>query len=632
MRFGHLVVRALALALLLTSFHSPAAAPVRTLTAFRDEAELKEWLHRMRPPRMESRRTADGVGSLALQAAPAAPAAMADAKTAASNESVTNNQVAGVDEGGIVKAHGEHLVILRRGRLFTVRLGSTASGPVAAVDAFGPGIDPAGAWYDEMLIDGDNVVVIGYSYARGGTEVGLFRIDRAGTLAHRGTWHLRSNDYYSSRNYASRMVGGKLVFYSPLYLNLHGDALAQFPAMRRWQADAERAEFRRIAPATSVYRTDDDLDPRAGIALHTVTICDLSGGTLDCRATAVLGPAGRVFHVAESSVYVWTSGRTRPVPGAEAAPARAQAAVFRLPLDGGAPTALKTSGSPIDQFSFLERDDHLNVLVRAQGRGEAMWSAETAAGDLALLRVPLAAFGDGRETAPAWAYKALARAEGSVVQNRFVGEHLLYGSGNPWGRARPAAGQAVQVVRYADASPARAIPLGHAIDRIEALGSDAVVVGSSGADLVFSTLRLGRDAALAHRLVRENAAQGETRSHGFFYKPADTRRGIIGLPIVGSGRPGHRQLVEGSAAVVYLRNDALRLSDIGTLEARAAGGRNDHCRASCVDWYGNARPLFLRNRVFALMGYEIVEGRVSGNRIDEVGRTSFAPGVPEVAH
>ena len=58
--------------------------------------------------------------------------------------------------------------------------------------------------------EGDTIVVIGFSYARGGTEVGLFDIDRAGKLAHRATYHLRSNDYYSSRNYASRLVGSKL--------------------------------------------------------------------------------------------------------------------------------------------------------------------------------------------------------------------------------------------------------------------------------------------------------------------------------------------------------------------------------------------------------------------------------------
>jgi hypothetical protein len=52
---------------------------------------------------------------------------------------------------------------------------------------------------------------------------------------------------------------------------------------------------------------------------------------------------------------------------------------------------------------------------------------------------------------------------------------------------------------------------------------------------------------------------------------------------------------------------------------------NDNCKASCFDWYGNARPLFIRNRVFALLGYELVEGKVSDNRILESRRVNYSP-------
>ena len=63
-------------------------------------------------------------------------------------------------------------------------------------------------------------------------------------------------------------------------------------------------------------------------------------------------------------------------------------------------------------------------------------------------------------------------------------------------------------------------------------------------------------------------------------------------------------------------NDALMLSEMGELSAKPEAGRNDNCRASCVDWYGNARPLFLKNRVLALMGCEIVEAQLSRHTID----------------
>ena len=42
------------------------------------------------------------------------------------------------------------------------------------------------------------------------------------------------------------------------------------------------------------------------------------------------------------------------------------------------------------------------------------------------------------------------------------------------------------------------------------------------------------------------------------------------------------------------------------------------------------RPIFTGGRVFALMGYELVEGSMRGNHIVEVGRLDFAQ--PAVRH
>lgn len=554
-------------------------------------------------------------------AAPAAPAAATPAGTA--GESVTNVQHAGVDEGGIVKVHGDYLVVLRRGRLFTVRIGDGALEPVAAVDAFGPGIDPDGAWYDELLVSGDLVVVIGFSYERGGTEVGLFRIDPAGGLAHRATYHLRSGDYYSSRNYASRLVGGKLVFYAPLpvYMDEEEDLFASFPAFRRW--GAADTTFRPTAAATRVYRPAGGLGLDDELVLHTVTVCGLEGDEMDCQATALFGPEGRVFYVSPQSVYVWTTVWPAWYEDEEAPP---RSVLYRMPLDGSAPTGLRVTGGPVDQLSFLESGDgHLNVLVRSDGYGEGMWGAEWASGEVALLRVPLTAFGDGSRAAPDERYRALPYPASGAFQNRFVGDWLLYGTGAGWGRARADSARAY-AVRWAGGGTVDSLPLPHGVDRIEAMGSGAVVVGSDGSDLHFSGVRLGDSARPAHRYTRPGASQGETRTHGFFYRPDGEDSGLLGLPIRGSGRPGYEHLLRGSASVLFLRNRDFRLSELGELAAGEPSTVDDGCRASCVDWYGNARPLFLRGRVFALLGYEIVEGAVEDGRIRETRRVSFAPG------
>jgi hypothetical protein len=598
-----------------------------TLTPFRNDRQLRALFARLHAKASERGRVGASVDGDLVAEAPAAAAApvlesAAPAASAPEQEaSITNVQTAGVDEGGIVKRRGDHLVVLRRGRLFTLKIGDDSLRPVSMVDAWGPDIDPDGAWYDEMLVADDTIVVIGYSYRRSGTEIGLFDLSPDGRIAYRGTWHLRSNDYYSSRNYASRLIGDKLVFYSPLFIDFAEDDLgAILPGLRRWRKDQpDDARFTRILPADRIYRAPRELDVDAGVALHTVTICDLAQPTFACTATAVLGAPGQTFYVAGDAAYVWTN------PFVWDAPATKRVSdVFRIPLDGGAPRALQATGAPIDQLSFLERDGHLNVLVASEADGQWMWASERAAGTLALLRVPLTMFGNGRQVARAAHYRVLdprsLAADARGLSNRFVGDWLLLGASQPRGGEYRREPLPAQAIRYADDGGFMSIEVGHGVERIEAMGGDAILIGNRGADLHFSSLRLGARPGIADVYVQPNAAQGESRTHGFFYRPTGDDAGYVGLPTLGRDRRG-----QDTASVIFLRNRALSLSPAGALDARGAARPDDGCRASCVDWYGNARPIFIGERVFALLGYELVEGRYANERIVERRRVDFSP-------
>jgi hypothetical protein len=617
-------------AALAANAYAREASAKKTMRSFRSEKELKSYFRKLAAQRQrESQRAARTLSAPVVAAADASPSTgVARAVTSAASkaqagedESVTNVQHAGVDEGGIVKLHGNHLVVLRRGRLFTIAIGGGALKPISTLDAFGPDIDPDDAWYDEMLVSDDTVVVLGYSYERGGTEIGLFNINAAGHLRYRATYHLRSNDYYSSRNYASRLIGSKLVFYTPLYLSVDAeDPFEEFPAMRKWHKGAEDSEFQRIVAATRVYRPERSINTNASLALHTVTVCDLARDDLGCVGTAVIGPEGRVFYVSPESVYVWVSDWEDAEENK-----RAGSMLYRMPLDGSGPSALGVSGSPVDQFSFLSSEDNqLNVLVRSEAVGDGMWGAEVAEGDVALMRVPLRSFSDGSEDAPKSSYRPLPKPAGDTFQNRFVGDYLLYGTGSGWGPPERANESSLYAVRWAGGKTAT-LKLPHGVDRIEAMGTGAVVVGTDGENLHFTGVRLGEQPGIADRYTRKDASQGELRSHGFFYKPDGPDSGLLGLPISTPGRPGYEHLFAESASILFLRNDSLHLTEVGDLAARPEGAADDDCRASCVDWYGNARPLFVRGRVFALLGYEIVEGNLADNRIRETRRVSFAP-------
>ncbi len=494
----------------------PEAARPRTMQPFHSDSELAAYLKEVAAKQRRAMRVSGALMSkaeLAPSAAPSAGLANADAK----EESVTNVQHAGVDEGSIVKLHGNYLVVLRRGRLFTISIQDGDLRPVSTSDAFGPDIDPRGTWYDEMLISKDTIVVIGYSYERGGTEVGLFHIDGKGMLTYESTYHLRSNDYYSSRNYASRLIGTKLIFYAPMYVNAYGQYPYQgFPAVRKWHKSATASEFRRILAAQQVYKPADAIDLDYGQTLHTVTVCDLASGDFDCRATSVFGPPGRVFYVSPKAIYVWVTRWAY-----DPRHTHTQSMVYRMPLDGSAPSALKVSGSPVDQFSFLESEDgYLNVLVRADAAGDSMWSAESAAGSVALMRIALDAFSDGSAAVPASSYEKLPTPKGYTFQNRFVGKYLLYGTGSGWWGQQKTERSSLYAVRW-ETGDWHDVALDHGTDRIEVMGSDAVVIGSEGNDLHFTAVSLGAAPQVADEFVHKQASQGELRSHGFFYKPED---------------------------------------------------------------------------------------------------------------
>ena len=606
-------------------------APVKKrMKSFRSERELaryfaaliekrrREETRRAAKARREARRAEKKFKDMVVVTA--SPEAMLQSETVtiqSTAETVTNTQEAGVDEGGIVKVHGNHLVVLRRGRLFTVAINDGELKPISAIDAFGPGIDPEDSWYDEMLISDDTVVVVGYSYARGGTEVGLFDISNDGQLSYRSTYHVRSGDYYSSRNYASRLIGSKLIFYSPQFVGPHrADLNKSFPSVRKWHDKATNNEFRRIVEATRVYRPATEFDFQNGIAFHSLTVCDLANRGFDCQGTTVLGPSGHVFYVSPAAVYVWAGARKKN--------GKNKSVVFRLPLDGSGPSALRVSGSPVDQFSFLESEDrHLNVLVRSESTGDGMWEAEVAEGDVALMRIPIMSFSDGSDLVPAYRYRPLEKPEGYAFQNRFVGNYLLYGTGSGWGNPSSAAESKLFTVDWISGYSHQLL-LTHGVDRIERIGADAVIVGTDGKNLHFSSVRLNQLPEVVSRYTREQASQGELRSHGFFYKTDDQNSGTLGLPISTPGRPGYKHLTENSAAILFLRNDSLQLREVGELGAQPDEVIDDQCRASCVDWYGNARPLFLRGRIFALLGYELVEGSLAGGRMREVRRINYA--------
>jgi len=395
------------------------------------------------------------------------------------------------------------------------------------------------------------------------------------------------------------------------------------PAVRRWEGSDRNGDgFVRIASARRIYLPEPwrrrgymDVD-----TFHTVTTCDLAARDFDCTAKAVLGQSSRTFYVSQSAVYVWT--------GNLGGRGRRAAMVYRMPLDRGAPQAVMAAGNPVDQFSFREDAGRLDVVVRERGGGDGMWRSERTGGDAALLQVPLSAFGDGSGVARAAAYRPLP-ADGWQFHNRFVGRFLLYGVEG---------GVSVNVLNVVpvDGGAATRLDLPHAVGRLDAIGGDGVVIGMDGrGSLGFSAIGLGARVRIEDSDFFPHAREGENRSQAFFYRPdpgdAEGTSGMMALPITRELTGGGTKFLGAGSEIAFLSRVRRKLAPAGELVADAANARDDGCLASCVDWYGNARPIFLGDRLFALMGYELVEGSIDGGVVREARRLDFSPAGARVA-
>jgi hypothetical protein len=558
-----------------------------------------------------------GASAAAAESASRARPAPTPTATNHSN-SITNNQVANVDEGDIVKASGDDLIILRRGHLFRVSTANNSLRRVGHAPAFAPGTQP-GDWYDELLVDGDIALVLGYSYQAEATEVNRFRLERGGAIRYLDTFYLRSDDYYSSENYATRLVNGRFVMYVPMNLT---DGDMRLPAVRLGRAGG----FRTMLDFTSVFATSGE---RASSTLHAVLQCDVHAARVECSAHGVMGASSRTFYVSNSAVYVWTTEDEYGPRAAGEPPPRSW--VVRMPHAAGAQAgAAQIHGGPVDQFAFDERDGALHLLLRDESRGDGMWSGRRAGGGISALRIPLARM-DGTVTdAPAQAYTMLVSASPyGAFKERWIGEWAVFSTSSYAGRGHfrmraPIDEQPPKLFAYRSTDQ-RLFELRteQRVERIEPLGQHALVVGPGADGLVLTPIALDGASPEPYAALRlPGVSQGETRSHGFFFNPSGPREGVFGIATTAPSSDGEGP---GSSDVSFFRVEQLALRSIGTVAARAR--RDSRCSTSCYDWYGNTRPIFWGDRVFALMGDEVVEAQLAQQALTERRRIDYGLGV-----
>lgn len=577
-------------------------------------------------------------GSRMPSASIAMPVTAVTSETSGADVTITNVQKAGVDEGDIVKRIGKHLVVLQDGRLFSVNMEALTLSDRSNVYAG----DIDDAWYDEILVSGNRVLVTGYNYMEDATQLTVMAMDAEGRFTREGTFFLSSGDYYDTSNYATRLVGDQLVIYSPLDLTeLRPEDAVTYPVVRRWSPQpASAGAPRQLFNARDIYRpVQDTLYPM----VHTISFCDLGVEAvkkdLSCRTTAFVGPPNRTFYVSPDDVFVWLAGgeyvwdETCHAGKALAFNDGPKSSVFRIPVSDAKPGVMHTRGAPLDQFSMDSFRGEFRALLY-WGRTDCNPRKDDGEAQLKYFSAPMSMFRDDVRTASQARY-AQAPSLGPDVhafENRFTDDYVVYGARESyWARspdqedpAKTARVVALPVKRPGDAVMMTAP---HDVSRIERLGADIVTTGyQDWKGLSVSMIDLDAAPRIADTVKMEGRYESEGRSHAFNARLDADRSGVMGIPTVAVPAESYRfwwRSEESDVSFLTYDKDG-RIALAGDLLAgKDTVDPSYTCEVSCIDWYGNSRPSFIGERIYALSGTEIIEGRLAEGKVMEVRRVNL---------
>ena len=235
-----------------------------------------------------------------------------------------------------------------------------------------------------------------------------------------------------------------------------------------------------------------------------------------------------------------------------------------------------------------------------------------------------------------------ARKRSASVRSlvKIADDWLVFGGRDSWRGyppdedAEPQASKAVAVPvkRPRDAV---VIDIPHNIVRTERVGNDIIVNGyRDDKGLNLTLIGLGGNARILSTTFLSRRYESEGRSHAFNSVVDEGGNGIIGVPTVkGTEESGRWWWRSDTSDLSFLtKSPAGKLADAGALIAVPADDVETHpdyeCEVSCIDWYGNSRPVFLAGRIFGLMGTSLVEARIDAGQIKEIARIDLTTPLP----
>ncbi len=535
--------------------------------------------------------------------------AVTGSRISGESKSITNNQVQGIDEGDIIKRSGNLLVNLHDGMLSVTDIGDT-SGALQLRDSLDlHALSQQGddVYYDELLVHGSNVIVLGYAYTTEATQIDFIALAADGSLRHIKRYWLSSGDYYDASNYGARIVGDELMLVLSHPLTTQAN---DWPMLRR-QIDQ---------PAQALTRVEDLYLPTIPVTepvAHWVIRCKLSiapdsapNTATDpiqaCRGRGIVGTSSKQHYISDSATYFACADLD---PGADSDQQYSKhiiywnqpfqrTVVFRIPHDNNATVSgAFFKGTISNQFQLHEFDASFYLLASDDRPSNELSDPQR----WILQAVPIANFSIRPNSADYT--KARIETKNSEDPVRFSGPWLWLANN----------AEQPQLIKHALQNGARYFVTPHGwINRIEPTAKGIVAIGATQkSDDLFVSLLPSNALQFANAVELPDLFIDDDRSHAFNAGLRADGELWFGFPVSNGN---------GDSQLQFLRWDTSRLTNLALMSMP-----NLPHTDTDFDWYGNARVFFIGDRIFGSSGLRLSEFELVGNIVRERSTVYLTP-------
>jgi len=648
---------------------SQTVPTVQNVAALESEEDLQELLathlrfqnlaDKHRNTRKRSTHAYDGEAVLEEVAVSASKVAQA------SDDSITNNQEQGVDQGDIVKRIGDHIVVLRNGVLYSAFIGTERSPNMRLITKYK--VQNNGeeheSWYDELLVYENTLLVTGYSYELGGVELVFFEIDNNGSISFKQRYVIGSNDYFDNENSATRLIGDKLILVTP-----------RSYTAEQLQNRIKNGEHQQLI--ASVFDSGEILEPREiNVASQrnwiksrnhldryfitsNILQCPLSSlatGQLSCEVSTLIGARGQ-FYVSPNAVYLWSantklainyndiseeqylellaSKETGQYYYSNTFPNQQTASlIYRIGFDDMSASAVTVTGAPLNQFSFKESNGIFSGLARGElalqdPQRYSPDSQDNLSDAIFGLRFDVDQFSLSAPDIGADNYTLINTNSGHLSANRFSDSSAFIATTD----YSEEAGKTNVTIWNMEQNTLSGFDTNYIVTAFHPLGESMLSMGfayqepenhKNNYSLVLESWSLEDEPKSEHILQLENYSPIERRSMGFNSRKLNESY-LFGVPVV---QYKNRQQLDDHAwgseklplDIAYFNTETNQaFKQVGMLRgSREVSSVDNNCEVSCYDWYGVARPFFINQHIYALVGFELIQGQFVQNQREQ---------------